>query len=245
MAAQGALGVAGRARGVEDRGRVVGEEFDVGELHVGGDVAEHVLERARPRRGLAAGDDQRHARRGQPERALTVRDQHLGAGVAHAVGQLGLRPPGVERYGDRPRRQHGRERDHPLRIVAHRHGHPVALAHAVLLDQAVGEGGGAAEVVLERDVLVLVHEEDLLAVEPAHLQQRPEVRRRVLPGAYAGVADLLHLEQLAGTGELSLDLGVRKGHTAELPQWTLIPDKFTVPTGRYVALDARFAPNQA
>jgi hypothetical protein len=104
--------------------------------------------------------------------------------------------------------------------VAHGDGDPVALDHAVLLHQAPRQRGRAPEVLLVGDVLVLVGQEDLVTVEPAHLEERPEVGGRVFPGPdHAALAgDLFHLEELSGTGELGLDLVVGDSHTRYSPR---------------------------
>ncbi len=94
--------------------------------------------------------------------------------VAQPVLELGPRPPRVERNDHCARGRGGPEGDRPLGEVAHRDRDAVALSHAEVVDEAMGERCGRREVVTEGQRVVLVHEEREVAVGPALLEHRPQ-----------------------------------------------------------------------
>ncbi len=236
MGADRTFGSAGGARRVEDGGVVVGIDRDLGQGDVVGRRAHHLLERddvhglhpnpieeAAHRRPAATGVGivllARHDHRlesgefgqvvGDTELALLVHEGHLGARVGQPVGELVAGPPGVEGYG------HGADGDccpeshDPVGEVAHGDTDPVARSDAEAVHELMSQGGDGAEVLFERDPLVLVDEEVLVAVEGRQLEHGPETRRGPFPRAGGDAADhrLLHLEGTVRGGQGRRHLG--------------------------------------
>ncbi len=171
-----ALGMAGGARRVEDGGVVVGVD--------GPPPAWPSRAPGRPRGDRPpAGAVRRTAPRPCGCRAvegalgslgpLLVGDEHLGARVLEAVDHLVGGPPRVERDGDRADRDGGHVRGDPLGVVAHADGDPVALGHAVALDEQGTDGVGLRHDVGEGEPLVLVDEEGLRRLAPASSRTGP------------------------------------------------------------------------
>ena len=146
--AEGPLGGAGGAGGVEDRRAVVRTDLAVRQLRGAGDLG-HV-----PRAGgqLSGGTGHEHGEVeggqhiGEALEALVVREQHARSGIAQPELELTGGPPGVERYDDGACAGCGEEGDRPFRVVAHRDGDSVPRADPVLLDERVREPGHTAEV---------------------------------------------------------------------------------------------------
>ena len=164
-----ALGLSGRARGVEDRGIVLR-------------VERHRRQRTLGKRGPALGATDHifkptHARIGdllarsrdvdalqirtvvdvlaQPLPAFGIRNGDLGARVRQAILKLWPRPPRIERCDDRTRMDRSPEGNRPLRQVAHDDGNAVTLLHAVG-DQLVGKLHHRPAMGIEGDALVFI-----------------------------------------------------------------------------------------
>ena len=126
--AERALRIAGRARGVEDRGVVFGVDATSGSVASGALGAHRLVERDRPARQAPSPACHDHwrssaARRGAPRAARRARRRAIStelARVRQPVLELCAGPPGVERHDDRADRRGRPERDRPLGIVAHR-----------------------------------------------------------------------------------------------------------------------------
>ena len=180
-------------------------------------LAEDAIRWPRPRQRLvlvqAADIDTLQVRaigqvRAQALQPLGVDDGELAAGIGQAIFQLRPRPPGVQRRDDRAQHHAGVEGHRPLRHVAHDDGDAVALLHA-LRRKLMGEGRRGAEEGLETGALVLIDQEDLVAVGAAGLEHAAHRRRRVLPGADLDAVDVerLHLEGHARRGQKPVGLG--------------------------------------
>ncbi len=210
MRAQGALGLSGGARGVEDGGVVVGLEFDrrQGAVGQGGPVArvaDHRFQMRHQRMGdllVRARDiDPSKVRAivqvfGQALETLGVEDGDLGSGIDQAVFQFRPGPPGVQR-GDDGAQAGGREKGHrPFGQVAHGQGHPVALFHPLELE-LVGEGGDRLAKGGIGGALILIDHELAVAEGLAVQENIAQGRRSVLPRPRFHPADdqLLHLVQ--------------------------------------------------
>ena len=143
---------------------------------------------------------------------LGVDEGHLGARVLEPVAQLLAAPPRVQRDDDGPGQRGAPERHDPLGQVPHDDGDPVALFDPEGGAQPVGQGAGDAVVLGEGRPLVLVDEEDVVAVAERHVHHGAERRRRVLPNPRGHAADveLFHLEELPGGGEGGV--GLRDRH---------------------------------
>ena len=185
MGQRRALRASGRAGREEDHERVVLVDEDDGQVDVITRARGHLLDERRER-------DHRHvavvdADVGQPLQPGVVTEQHLGRGEFHAVGELGTRPPSVETDDDpaegnrRPLRQRVRE------AVDARERDPVALRHAVLVDEHGGD---------RRDTRRQLRERDRLVGEP---EVRPvaELRDRVVE----------HFDQAVRSSREDLDVG--------------------------------------
>ena len=99
----------------------------------------------------------------------------LGAGIGEAVLQLRPGPPGVQRRDHGAQRAGGVEGHHPFRHVAHDHRDAVALADA-LRAASFGDGErGRRDEGLVADPLVLVDQEDLVAVRPRQPKKLAQV----------------------------------------------------------------------
>ena len=232
VGADGTLGTAGGARGVEDGGVVLGVDGQIGRRGRFVDRPQRQGERPfghEPRPGGRLGDGQRRvglgavlvgdddgAEVGQPGqdgadpfRPLRVDEDHLGARVLQAVTQFLAAPPRIERDDDGAGQRGGPEGHDPLRQVAHDDGHTVALCNAERVAQAVGQRAGDAVVLGEGRPLVLVDEEDGVAVTERHVNDGPQRRGCVLPrpGGHAADVQFLHLEKLARCGELRVGFG--------------------------------------
>ena len=235
MRAHRALGPAGGARRVEDGGVVLRVDGDVGRrgglVHGAQRQGERPLgdrcgtarrlpdlEGSRRLGPVLVGHDERaevgQAAQEGPEALgpLGVDEGHLGAGVLEAVAQLLAAPPRIERHHDGAG-ERGRPEGHdPLGQVAHDDGDAVALGDAERRLQAVRQRAGDAVVLREGGPLVLVDQEDGVAVAERHVEDGPERGRRVLPGpgGHAADVELLHLEELAGRRQRGV--GLRHGH---------------------------------
>ena len=218
MGAERALGLAGRARRVEDRRVVLGLERHDG--HLGLDRspigAEDLLEAIDPGSalpGLGPGDD--HPGSG-PEafEPLAVDEHHSRPAVAEPVLELGCRPPRVEGHDDRTRDCGRPEGQGPFGVVAHRDGDPVALLDAEVGGQPPSQRGDLTVVLVERRAFVLVDEERRVAVQPAQLEDASQRRRCVLPYTRRHSADLelVDLEELARRGEGGIYICNRRDH---------------------------------
>ena len=143
---------------------------------------------------------------------LGVDEGHLGARVLEPVAQLLAAPPGVQRDHDGAGQRGAPEGHDPLGQVPHDDGDAVALFDPEGGAQPVGQGAGDAVVLGEGRPLVLVDEEDVVAVAERHVDDGAQRGRRVLPDAGRHPADveLLHLEELPGGGERCI--GVRDRH---------------------------------
>ncbi len=176
-----ALGVPGRAGGVEDRGVVVGLDGDLGQR---GRRVEHLLEPVHARQVLGqAHPDDRQAETlphgGEALGPLLVGEGDLGPAVLEAVLQLVGGPPGVEGHGHRPDGGDGLEGHDPLGVVAHGDGDPVAVAHAVAVVEQRTHGPDLGPHVGEREALVLVDEVVQVAVAAGQLEEEAQCRRGV------------------------------------------------------------------
>ncbi len=231
LGGQGALGLSGGAGGVEDGGLVILDDVGLGQGLVGqgGPVigrAEDLFEAdhvgVADLLDLAADIDGLEVRAvgqvlPQPGQTLGVDHHHLGPGIGQAVFQLRPGPPGVQRGDNGPEADGGVEGHRPFRQVAHDDGDAVALDHALGL-QFVGEGGAGAEKGLETGPLVLIDQEDALAVGAAGQEHVAQGRRGVLPhpGGHAANGHLLHLERRPGRGEHGVGLGDGHGRPGGL-----------------------------
>jgi hypothetical protein len=181
------LGVAGRARGVDDRGEVVGGAdlggFDeVGRLRVGEDlVAEHpVGNRRRGHDGHDVLEGRQLAAHLEElvEEACVLHDGHLGPAMAGEVGHLVGGRGVVDRDRGGATEQHGEVGPVELGDVAHHDDHPVVLAHT----QGPEPGGGPRHLLgelVEGELAPLV-----VGHHPAdgHLRAVLGHRREELPG---------------------------------------------------------------
>ena len=216
VAGHGALGLSGGARGVENSRRILGLQGDVGQCQVGerrpvAYLADHLFQPAHLGMGdlfvVARDIDEFEVRAavdvfGDALEPFGIDDGDARAGVGQAVMQLRPRPPGIHRRDDRPGDQRG-EKDHgPFGQVAHDQRHPVPLFDAPR-DEFVGQGKGR---LAERRIgrpLVLIDHKFAVGIGQADLEQTPESRRRVLPGAHGPPLDdlVFHLELDAGSGQ--------------------------------------------
>jgi hypothetical protein len=209
--------VAGRARRVEDGGIVVGADLDGRHGRAGRD---DVLEPLGARRQWArrphhdGADAERVERAFGPLGPFLVGDEHAGARVLQAVGELVDGPPGVERHGDGPDRGDRGERRDPFGVVAHADGDAVTLLHVVPVDQRIGDGVDLGHDVVERQPLVLVDEEDPVAARAGQVEQGAQRRQGVLVDLRRSAehVDLTHGEHLALRGYGSDRLFERHDH---------------------------------
>ena len=202
MGAKRPLGVAGGARGIEDRGIVFRLEQDrghrpVGKIAPGVAGADHRLERRQLRalkRLWAARDIDAlelgalRQDRCDPLEAFGIDDGNACAAVTQGVFELGAGPPGIERHGDRTHQPGGKEAHRPLGQVAHRDHHAIALAHAVGL-QGMRHGEGGAGELLEADPLVFIDEKNFFSVHAAGQKDLAHGGRRVFPDRLLATGD--------------------------------------------------------
>ena len=99
------------------------------------------------------------------------------------------------------------------------------------------QGAGDAVVLGEGRALVLVDEEDGIAVAQRHVHDGAERWRGVLPdaGRHAADVELLHLEELPGGGERLV--GLRNGH-----RWRVLAGRAHVDSFSLVAARSKIAP---
>ena len=163
---------------------------------------------------------------------LGVHEGHLGARVLEPVAQLLAAPPRVQRDDDGAGQRGGPEGHDPLGQVAHDDGDPVALFDPEGGAQPVGQGAGDAVVLGEGRALVLVDEEDGVAVAERHVHDGAQRGRRVLPDPRRHPADveLLHLEELPRGGERGV--GIRDGHRRRILAGSAHAVPFSVGTAR-------------
>ncbi|MCY1228230.1 hypothetical protein D9M68_675190 [compost metagenome] len=142
---------------------------------------------------------------------LGIDDGHAAAGIGQAVFQLGAGPPRVQRRHDRACEQRAVERHRPLRQVAHRQRHAVALAHAVAHQRVCQRDGRAPEGIVG-NALVLVDHEGAVAEGTGRVEQVAQRGGCVLPDGGGDAADhaRLGLERRAGPGQPGMGLG--QGH---------------------------------
>ena len=227
MRADGALGMARGARRVEHRRVVVGRELDLRRCRGGTDRTDvlvevdgaHALVRGtqtrRSLRVLADDHDRRQVgkvvqRTANPLEALFVDEEHRTARVTEAVLQLLGGPPRVDRDDDGAGQHRAPERDDPLGKVSRRDRHAVALDDPVG-EEAVGERGRGAVVLVEGEALALVDEEVTRRVEQREVEYLTQRRRRVLPHRHLDAVDgrALRLEHRARRRHLGRGLGHR------------------------------------
>lgn len=223
MRAERALGMAGRAAGIENRRIVVGVDRDLRERHIGqrgiiGRRADQILQPRRPalqRAGRTRNHDPLHRgerRSGldQPLMPLIIDEQQTRARIVDAIFQLAGGPPRVQRHDDRADRG-GSEEDHrPFGQVAHRDRNPITLRHTHF-QQLRRQRRDGTVIRFIGDALVLIDGEDILPIGAGGLDQEGERRRRIFPypGRHAANLGHVHFELAARHGQRGLRLRQR------------------------------------
>ena len=162
---QRALGLPGGARGVVDRGIVLGIQC-AGRQFRGIRFGEHIVpgvNRRRQRAGTAHDDGGFQIRqcgqmRFEARQTFGVDHQQAAARVRQRVGEFAAGQPGVQRHDDGADRHAGPEHHRPFGIVAHRQRHAIALADTEARRHGVGERGNPAVVLGVGMALAFVHQ---------------------------------------------------------------------------------------
>lgn len=177
MGQHGAFRAAGGARGIEDRGEIIG-------------CTRHRLRQRRGRVGLQFGGcgDRHAAPCDHRARGLGdgVEDQQRGRGVAEEIVELGRGIGGVERHEDRAGGDGGEAEDQRLGRFGDLAEHPIAGAHATRLKGTGPLGHQPAQVgvvearavrrVQKRRVARLVRQQALVDRVTCHGAESPFVR---------------------------------------------------------------------
>ena len=224
--AERALGMAGGAGRVEDRGIVVGIEQDLRRRAVRqklpiAHAADNILElrhfRMRDLLLVATDVDALEIRAVRQMlddalEALGIRERDFGPGILQRIFELRAGPPCIERRGDRAGKQRAEEGRGPFGQIAHGDRDAVAFAHA-RLDQRIGEGERRARERPIAQALLLIDQKNALAVRHAGQEHLAQGRRRMLPDPRPHAANelLLHLEARARGGEDRPGFGERHG----------------------------------
>ena len=205
----GALRLAGRTRGVEDRGEIVG--LDLGEhgqrgipIRPGGGKALGgcPVVRKQDDLGVVIGAL-------EPRRAAGIGQHQRTARQLDAVGELVTGPEPVEQGGAAARHDRAHIGDDPVRRIARGDAHAVALLHAMLAGEPRRDMAGRLPAFAEGQPHVAVDQERngrmLLAEMGEVVRQR---RRRVLEGGdlRAVAVERHRLEGHARLGQLGHDV---------------------------------------
>src|ERR1022692_1126939 len=97
--------------------------------------------------------------RPQPIQALLVREQDLRAAVPQAVFHFHGLPQRIQRHRDSADRGRGGESEHPFGVIAHGDGDAIALGHAELVLENMGDTSRRRVGLGERESFILVDEE--------------------------------------------------------------------------------------
>ncbi len=135
--------------------------------------------------------------------SLCVGQQHLGARILNAEGELVSQPPRIERDGDRAERRRGEEADRPFGKIAHRDHHAIPRADAALRQNLHQRQRRAAEAP-ERDAPVVVDKKRQVieAARPTDEFAHGLGPMFPRPARYAVDQDRLHFERSPRRGKL-------------------------------------------
>ena len=203
MARNGALGMAGRTRGVEDGRIILRVDLDFGQ---GSAEGQTIVEMSCRSRQIPVGPNDQgsnaqldQARPGDFQ-AFEVGDQDNGSGVLQPICQFLGFPPGVHGDRDRPDGGDGRKGDDPFRIIAHRDRHSVAGSDRVLIHQQGAEGIDVLHDPAEAPAFIFVYQEDLVRRLPHPCVEFPQRGRGGLEDIQGLPAHLGLLDCKGGAG---------------------------------------------
>jgi hypothetical protein len=135
----------------------------------------------------------------QPAESLFVHEGDPYTGISEGIGQLGARPPRVQRDDYRPEQSRPPKRGDELRVVPHRDGHPVSLADTETTGQFAGQRERGTPDIGEGLPFIFEHEMIEGLVCGRHPEDVDDGPRRAYEGAQRNSIEdeRLHLERCA------------------------------------------------
>ena len=175
VAGRRTLGLAGSAGGVHDHDQVVGSHLDLRQARTRSlglqclPFVDTVGSRALGTHDYRLHPDCLEAWRNiiQP---LLVADHQASTGIREAVFQLLRLPPAIQGHNHGTDRHDGGIGHHPLGVVAHGDGHPVALVDTEFRHQQMTQGIDFGKKALEGPLLFLVDNKYFVAVGAPGIQ---------------------------------------------------------------------------
>ncbi len=136
--------------------------------------------------------------------ALYVADHQTRPGVVQCIAQFFRAAPAVERHHDRARCLNADKCEHPLRVVAHGDGNPVALANARLVHQIVCKAVGRGKELREGVAFIFVGDSRFVAMGPSGVQRFAQGGRCIGVTAHGDAihAAVFEFEGCSGSSQL-------------------------------------------